>query len=141
MNLRELPDYQILAIVLARLHEYGESCLTQANWALIRLTEAKLLPDKLLLTEAIWQRRAYLERHQENRGYVLQAALWTARGFGIIHWEAEEFWKHHQQVDLEPHARSRFKPFENCNATERSLIGQQAFALFEQLSLQFETPV
>jgi hypothetical protein len=139
MKLRERADYQILAMVMARLDEYGEACLTQANAALKRLTHDEILPDELFLSEAVWHRRAYQAAHQADQGYVLQAALWTLHGYGIVQWKAKEFWDFHQQVDLKPYAIERFKPFKNCQATERSLIGQQAFDLFDKLSLKFET--
>jgi hypothetical protein len=139
MKLREQEDYQILAMVMARLDEYGEACLTQANAALKRLTDNNVLPDHLFLSEAVWHRRAYLAAHQSDQGYVLQAALWTLHGYGIVQWKAKEFWEYHQQFDLTPYAIPRFKPFKNCQATERSLLGQQAFDLFNRLSLRFES--
>lgn len=140
MKLREQEDYQILAMVVARLDEYGEACLTQANAALKRLTNDKILPDDLLLSEAVWHRRAYLAPHQAEEGYVLQAALWTLHGYGIVQWKAKEFWEFHQHLDLKPYAIPRFKLYRNCQVPERSLIGQQAFDLFNKLSLKFENP-
>ena len=103
------------------------------------LTDSNILPDYLFLSEAVWHRRAYLAAHQSNEGYVLQAALWTLHGYGIVQWKAKEFWECHLKMDLTPYAIPRFKPFKNCQATERSLIGQQAFDLFNRLSLRFET--
>ena len=138
MPLRDTLDYQMLAMHLARLSEYGEACLTHANRALRRLSAAKILPDFLFLSEAIWHRRAYLEMHQENRGYVLQAALWTLRGYGVILWEAKDFWEYHRNRDLSPYAIPRFKAYRHCQPTERMMIGQQAYELFDQLSRKFE---
>jgi hypothetical protein len=139
MKLREQEDYQILAMVMARLDEYGEACMTQANAALKRMTNDQILPDEMFLSEAVWHRRAYLAAHQPEQGYVLQAALWTPHGYGIVHWKAKEFWDFHQQLDLKPYAMDRYKPFKHCHVTERSLICQQAFDLFNRLSLKFET--
>jgi hypothetical protein len=139
MKLREEFDYQILALVMARLDEYGEACMSQANAALKRMTAGQILPDEMFLSEAVWHRRAYLAAHQSEQGSVMQAALWTLHGYGIVQWKAKEFWDCHQQIDLKPFAMDRYKPFQHCQATERSLICQQAFDLFNKLSMKFET--
>jgi hypothetical protein len=105
---------QAASLEIRQKAEQAELLVDEAHAAIRRLATAHVIGPRLLLGSIVLSQPYSLEAEMSSSGQMVQAALSSQNGFGVILWDSEELAELNRSARLEYEAAQRFVPIGEC---------------------------
>ncbi len=105
---------QAASLEIRQKAEQAELLVEEAHAAIRQIATAQARPPKLLLGSIVLSQPYAVDAEASPSGQMVQAALSSTDGFGVIFWDSEELAALAQLPQLEYEARKRFVSINDC---------------------------